>query len=428
MIKNNDSDKTVTNFNNKIPEEDTLKPNKKYYDDDEEETLIPNSVPNNFGEDKTLIPNSIPDNFGEDKTLIPNSVPDNLGEDKTLIPNSVPDKPQKNKVSSIISAFKDVEESTDIPKSTPERTVIAPNVTSDNYEEYEESTFILSTPQESTNFTNIINSSENLTIFTRIKSHKNIFFTIISILIFLTLIIVSLQIYNSNKQELLKKEREEESLKLKALVNDLYFLGINEYRLQKWQSATDYFTKAIKLKPDYTKAIEYQKKSIEEDKYGRIFKKAKSFFLEKDYENTVKELKKIKQTSFYYSKATELKSKIKETKAKEIENKEDEKIKQELEEEFKKDIENENDINVTIKKKTYRRPKRHTTKNKKAKKVRKEPSLKAKEKAKELYISAYQKENRYPKSAKRNYKKIMLLLLPSDPLYQRAKKRLAKLK
>ncbi len=388
---------------NTFTKEDTHKNNSKQSNFDEEETVIPNSGYNNSDEEETVIPGSRHINFSEEKTVIP-------GTDSNLVKND----------SKSSLKYKKFNEATN--------TNITTRIPFDNQEE--EETFIL----PDTNGTNTVpafdikeKNIKNNSILSKIKKYKNIIITLIGIGIFLVLLIVTLQTYNANKKKLLKIELKKREINLKNKIEDLYFLGINEYKLQKWDSANKYFLKVLEIKPDYQKAINYQKNSVKEKKNQISLETAEKYLKKKDYESLFKKLSEINKNSYYHEKAVEMKEKG--IKQKEKEEKEAELLRKEAEEKNKAEAVSDNQEKAVVKV-----PERKVRRAKKARRVKKKRHIVKKvssqniEKAKSLYLSAYQKERQYPEKAKRNYRTIMRLLPSSESLYKKAKKRLNKLK
>ena len=389
---------------NTFTEEDTHKNNSGQNNFDEEETVIPNSGYNNSDEEATVIPGSQHNNFSEEETVIPGA------NNKSVKNNSKP--PLK---------YKKFNETTN--------TDITTRVPFSNHEE-EEETFILPDTDDTNTVPAFDIKEENIknnSILSKIKKYKNIITTLISIGIFLLLLIVTLQTYNANKKKLLKIELKKREISLKNKIKDLYFLGINEYKLQKWDSANKYFLKVLEIKPDYQKAIDYQKNSVKEKKNKISLETAEKYLKKKDYESLFKKLSEINKNSYYHEKAVEMKEKG--IKQKEKEEKEAELLRKEAEEKNKAEAVSDNQEKAVAKV-----PERKVRRAKKARRVKKKRHIVKKvssqniEKAKSLYLSAYQKERQYPEKAKRNYRTIMRLLPSSESLYKKAKKRLNKLK
>jgi hypothetical protein len=301
-----------------------------------------------------------------------------------------------------------VEESTIIDKVIPQ---VAAEIKKKSIPEEETDILASENHEESTNIL-LENNGEEENIETKtsikagelIKNNKKLILNIGAIISILLLIMfILLTISNNNKVKTLKQLKEKKRNELREKIINQHFMGINEYKLQKWDSAIDYFDNVLEMKPDHLDAQKYKKIAISEKKNEILFKNSRQLARDENYATALTEINKIENLSSYHDEAIKLK-KLVEEKLSEKEKEKEAKVNTEKEKELKK---------KSIKKRKVKR---------------KRVSYKTDRYAKRLYKKAYRNERKYPKYSKKTYKKIMSMLPSSYYLYKQAKRRLGRLK
>jgi len=90
--------------------------------------------------------------------------------------------------------------------------------------------------------------------------------------------------------------------KLKV-ANTFYQKGFNAYKLKEWSSAVEYFDRTLELNSENTKAQKYKKLAIREKANKALLKDAERLLAKNDYLLAMLKLKRIKDTSVYFTEA-----------------------------------------------------------------------------------------------------------------------------